>query len=429
MLQVKAWKSLGLASAIVLISLLPFFPLDHIPAANAQKSQIGNSDPWDDAVAEALKLLDENPNFIKHLREYEAKGEDVDQYLAQAERARPALDLIDDLKQTDLIIGSAWDLIVEALDSSYPGSSDAIVFIDEGLREILKFRGELSKLSALNPVSTAASRFESDPSKQTLNTWSDVCGSAIDALDDVDDALQAQSATVSDLHDSVRLTQQALSGIGDLIGIGELRRTISGIVQPLADLDAAVDELHARAQGDIAVMREVQDIVERAKNPPVISQSSDSSRSSSTRTSPPSIGPIVLGVVAVIGAVVLVASLSKRSRRQIGESSLHEDGGVVVQEAQAALRIHSGAQQGKLYALRDGDVIGRGSHCNIRIVDRSISRIHGLIRKAEGSWYIQDQGSSMGIYVNHNRVTATRLFDGDIVKLGDTELVFTEETP
>jgi len=422
--------------AFIGLIIFLFLPLNHIQSVNAQKNQIGNSDPWDDAVSEALQLLDENPNFIKHLREYEAKGEDVDQYLAQVERARPALDLIDDLKRTDLIIGSAWDLIVEALDSSYPGSSEAILYIDEGLREVLRFRGELSKLSALSPVSTAVNQFRSNPSKQTLVSWNDTCGTAIDALNDVDDEIKTQSATVSDLHDSVGLTQQALNGIGGLIGIGgeinDLNRAISKIVQPLADLDAALDVLHSHAQEDIAVMREVQNIVERAKNPPLVSKPSDSSRtsrSSSASTSPPSVGVIFLGVAVVIGAVVLVTSLSKRSRSQIGERYPHEEGSVVIKEAQAALRIQSSTQQGKVYPLRDGYVIGRGSNCDIQIVDRSISRIHALIRNAEGSWYIQDQGSSSGTYVNQNLVSATRLFNGDVIKLGDTDLVFTEDTP
>jgi pSer/pThr/pTyr-binding forkhead associated (FHA) protein len=52
------------------------------------------------------------------------------------------------------------------------------------------------------------------------------------------------------------------------------------------------------------------------------------------------------------------------------------------------------------------------------------SRNHATIRKAQGRWFIQDEGSTTGTYVNGQRVTARELVDGDVIRIGDHTMVF-----
>ena len=72
----------------------------------------------------------------------------------------------------------------------------------------------------------------------------------------------------------------------------------------------------------------------------------------------------------------------------------------------------------------DNVLIGRSRACDLQILDPMVSRQHARLRYAQGAWFIQDQGSKAGIYVNGKRVLATRLNPGDTIKLGRTLLRF-----
>jgi pSer/pThr/pTyr-binding forkhead associated (FHA) protein len=72
----------------------------------------------------------------------------------------------------------------------------------------------------------------------------------------------------------------------------------------------------------------------------------------------------------------------------------------------------------------DRFTIGRHSENQLHLPDTSVSRRHAVLRYAEGAWFIQDQESAAGIYVNGRLVPAARLNPGDKIALGDTVLVF-----
>jgi hypothetical protein len=70
--------------------------------------------------------------------------------------------------------------------------------------------------------------------------------------------------------------------------------------------------------------------------------------------------------------------------------------------------------------------IGRHPSSDIFLDDITVSRNHAhLIRKEDG-YYIQDQGSLNGTYVNHVRVETQKLSDGDQVQIGKYKLTFIE---
>ncbi len=78
----------------------------------------------------------------------------------------------------------------------------------------------------------------------------------------------------------------------------------------------------------------------------------------------------------------------------------------------------------RLLVESDNVLIGRGSHCQICLPDKFVSRRHARLRYAQGQWFIQDQNSTGGTFVNGQRIHATRLNDGDIIRVGKTELRF-----
>ena len=66
--------------------------------------------------------------------------------------------------------------------------------------------------------------------------------------------------------------------------------------------------------------------------------------------------------------------------------------------------------------------IGRSADNEIPINDAEVSRRHArLIRQRDGSYAIEDLGSTNGTFVNNERCqTVTPLHDGDVVGLGDS---------
>jgi pSer/pThr/pTyr-binding forkhead associated (FHA) protein len=67
--------------------------------------------------------------------------------------------------------------------------------------------------------------------------------------------------------------------------------------------------------------------------------------------------------------------------------------------------------------------VGRAEACQIRLPDTYASSFHARIYNRDGSWYIEDLGSTNGTYLNHRRITApAELRAGDKVKIGKTTL-------
>lgn len=82
-------------------------------------------------------------------------------------------------------------------------------------------------------------------------------------------------------------------------------------------------------------------------------------------------------------------------------------------------------QFGKRHVLSDGSVLlGRGSENTIVLDNDSVSRRHAKIEKRGKAWFVLDQESTNGTYVNDDIVTEYQLRRGDQVKVGDTILKY-----
>lgn len=84
----------------------------------------------------------------------------------------------------------------------------------------------------------------------------------------------------------------------------------------------------------------------------------------------------------------------------------------------------TGTYRQKIIPLHDGFVIGRGELCDLKLSDSSVSRRHTQFRFAQGSWYVQDLGSSRGTYVNGARTNAIKLTSGDTISIGNDTFTF-----
>jgi len=73
--------------------------------------------------------------------------------------------------------------------------------------------------------------------------------------------------------------------------------------------------------------------------------------------------------------------------------------------------------------------IGRDAACDIVLDDKKVSRNHAMLRQlGNGDYYLIDEGSSNGCYVNGKLITApTLLKDNDRLGIGETVLVFHQQ--
>ena len=69
-------------------------------------------------------------------------------------------------------------------------------------------------------------------------------------------------------------------------------------------------------------------------------------------------------------------------------------------------------------------MLGRGTDCDLRLVDPGVSRHHAELRVEDGEVVLVDLGSTNGTFVNGQPVRRVSLTDGTQVTLGRTTLVF-----
>jgi hypothetical protein len=90
-----------------------------------------------------------------------------------------------------------------------------------------------------------------------------------------------------------------------------------------------------------------------------------------------------------------------------------------------ALVVRSGGgRSGEMFPLEGETTVGRSPECGIFLDDVTVSRKHAVLRERDGSFFIEDQGSLNGTFVNRKRVETARLEDGDELQIGKYRLTF-----
>jgi len=97
---------------------------------------------------------------------------------------------------------------------------------------------------------------------------------------------------------------------------------------------------------------------------------------------------------------------------------------------EAELIVVEGPLLGTRYALGADEVrIGRAASAHVRLTDHLAAPDHCVVRRREGRYQIADRRSGTGTYVNGMRTGEHWLEPGDQVSVGETVLVYREDTP
>ena len=78
-----------------------------------------------------------------------------------------------------------------------------------------------------------------------------------------------------------------------------------------------------------------------------------------------------------------------------------------------------GLRVGERLPLRAVSSIGRDNGNDVVVNDEAASARHAIVELAEGSWWLEDQGSTNGTLLNGSRIARReRIRDGDVVDIG-----------
>jgi pSer/pThr/pTyr-binding forkhead associated (FHA) protein len=69
-------------------------------------------------------------------------------------------------------------------------------------------------------------------------------------------------------------------------------------------------------------------------------------------------------------------------------------------------------------------VVGRSPSSDLQLRDRAVSRRHCEIAPEAGEYVLRDLGSNNGTFLNGRPVRSASLRDGDVIRVGLTELEF-----
>ncbi len=93
------------------------------------------------------------------------------------------------------------------------------------------------------------------------------------------------------------------------------------------------------------------------------------------------------------------------------------------------LKIVKGKGRGKELKLGSGSVVaGRSSFADLFLDTASASRKHFEVVSETGGYVLRDLNSTNGTAVNRTRVAECRLSDGDIISVGNIDMVYFEKT-
>jgi len=90
-----------------------------------------------------------------------------------------------------------------------------------------------------------------------------------------------------------------------------------------------------------------------------------------------------------------------------------------------ALVVRSGGgRAGETFHPERETTLGRSPDCGIFLDDVTVSRKHAVLVERDGGFFIEDQGSLNGTFVNRKRVESAQLEDGDELQIGKYRLTF-----
>jgi diguanylate cyclase (GGDEF)-like protein len=102
-------------------------------------------------------------------------------------------------------------------------------------------------------------------------------------------------------------------------------------------------------------------------------------------------------------------------------------GGLEATRALAYLVVTQGEGVGRQGEPKDTPlIVGRSSDCDMRLLNRAVSRLHCRMWKDASGYWLRDLNSTNKTYLNDRPTVESRLKDGDLIMVGGTVMQFYE---
>lgn len=120
----------------------------------------------------------------------------------------------------------------------------------------------------------------------------------------------------------------------------------------------------------------------------------------------------------VRGLTVEPSARAGRTRGGKGEATAP-----ALPEGPTSLVVYADGTKPRTVKLAASMVIGRSPECELLVDDTYASQQHARIFGKNGSWYVEDLGSTNGTYVNDQKLAAPAMIQpGDRIRVGTTVL-------
>lgn len=91
------------------------------------------------------------------------------------------------------------------------------------------------------------------------------------------------------------------------------------------------------------------------------------------------------------------------------------------------LLVNQGEGVGRTFDVRETPlVVGRSSDCDIRLLNRAVSRLHFRVWRDSTGYWLRDLNSTNRTFLNDRPVVEARLKDGDVIAAGGTVFLFSQ---
>ena len=81
----------------------------------------------------------------------------------------------------------------------------------------------------------------------------------------------------------------------------------------------------------------------------------------------------------------------------------------------------------KTYSISDFLTLGKDSNCQIHLIDENLAERHCRLERKDESFWLRDLRTQQGTFVNGARIMEAVLQEGDIIRIGSQELMFTQQ--
>jgi hypothetical protein len=227
---------------------------------------------WEEAIDYAQSELAAAGDLEGRLEDYDRKAAKLSQTIELIDRAGPALDLIETLREVQVpLVGNGWQILLSLLGMATADGAKVIDQLVGTVRSLADLKYSLDHLNGLPAVSEEVSAFRSVPTRSTLSSLTSTSISATPSLQRLRLELEK---TLSPLGDATRnlgglvrgLQNAAEAGIPVVSDAAQFAAERIGPIEgPMLALYDGLAELERNIEADIQVLENIQEAVRQAR--------------------------------------------------------------------------------------------------------------------------------------------------------------------